>query len=259
MKAFISMESTSLNMTERRRTELFVLMFYAATCIFGFAIAAAAQDRIVNFDRDKGTLEVNAHEIPLDALLRDISKKTGLKLELNVALSDPVSFDLEPQPFDEAIKHLLGGRSYSLNYEKTAEGKFLPSRLRVMGMGTGPAKLASGDKKRAGMLPEAKERHTITVDKSELKEALRDRASLVKQVSTSPDHKGVRINQVPEDSPLRTLGLEEGDVIESVNGRPIRSFIQFLDALPNGPATPPVIQIMKTKDGRHDPVYIRLQ
>jgi S1-C subfamily serine protease len=71
---------------------------------------------------------------------------------------------------------------------------------------------------------------------------------------------GIRLNRIPKGSVLARIGLEQGDIVRDVNGRPVKSTAALLAALKDPPNGEPMIRIGRMrKNGLVDPIYIELQ
>jgi hypothetical protein len=71
---------------------------------------------------------------------------------------------------------------------------------------------------------------------------------------------GIRLTRIPKESVLARIGLNEGDIVRDVNGRPIKSTADLFAALEDPPVDPTMIRIERlNKNGLMDPIYIHLR
>jgi len=82
------------------------------------------------------------------------------------------------------------------------------------------------------------------------------------EVSSSPvpdDMGGIRLTRIPKESVLAQIGLEAGDIVRDVNGRPVNSTDELIESLKNPPPELPTIRIERLRrNGQIDPIYIEL-
>lgn len=97
------------------------------------------------------------------------------------------------------------------------------------------------------------------------KKAFTDTKNLPKQISTEetgdgPDESGIRITMLAENSVFRKIGLNQGDIINDVNGQPVSTGPEFIEALSSASKGNHPIRIERLKKDRLiDPIYIELK
>ena len=88
--------------------------------------------------------------------------------------------------------------------------------------------------------------------------------SLSQQISAIPINdgplsRGIKITSLAENSTLSQLGLSSGDVINKLNGAQVQSAEEFVQSLSSLSGYQPIVRIERTRNGRTDPIYLRLR
>ena len=88
-----------------------------------------------------GLVTIDVHEAPLSDLLEEITRQTGLALEGQASLTDRVTAQFQQMSLDEALRVVLDGQSYALEYSLVApdggDTARVPTRLRIFQKGGG--------------------------------------------------------------------------------------------------------------------------
>ena len=89
-----------------------------------------------------GLLTLDVHEASLSDLLKEIARKSGLALEGQASLTERVTAQFQQMRLDEALRVVLDGQSYALEYSLVAPAgggvTRVPTRLRIFqGGGSG--------------------------------------------------------------------------------------------------------------------------
>jgi hypothetical protein len=223
-----------------------------------FLLLAALDQQIVlaaslRIEVRESLIDLQVQEVPLTEVLRAITEKTEVTLEIPEALADPVSCEIEGASLEEVVRRLLSDRSYVLTYRKTADGNSIPDTLQVLGRrGTAPAPLEPP--------------HDIEIPKVVDRYWLEDQhQDLSLQLNAIPTDQGafgtgILIKGIQEDSAFLEWGLKEGDVIDDVNGLPVRNREEFMQAFLKASRDHGMVRISRrTQDQKISPIYLHAQ
>lgn len=242
-------------MTPRRKTPFHVLMLGCLTviCLTAFGTAQASSLSV----NVQGTLvDIQADQVPLIDILKAISEKTGISIKTSDSLREPVSLDLKGTTLEKCLRRLLANQSYTLAFHKTKSDQFIPVDLRIIGTGA-PSLIERAP---------PPDDHMKRYQKDRIAREFGDARKLSTQISAEPlkegpDQRGIRIARLSEDSFLKTIGLKEGDIVNDVNGHPVKTVQEFTEALQSASKeiSPSIIRIERlNSNGEIDPIYIEL-
>jgi hypothetical protein len=225
------------------------------------------------------TIDIQADEVPLIEVLQAISEKTGISLKADESLSEPVSLVLNGTSVEKCIRRLLAKRDYTLLFVKDDQDRVVPVELQVVGGQTSegdakgarhasgqPSKVkkATSQPRKVQTTPSPPEDPMKRFGKAWFERAVRDTKRLSQQVTAGPteedlDVPGLRITRVSRGSVFHKVGLRAGDVIHNVNGQPVNTVEEFIEALQSATEEQPMIRIEgMSKDGQMHPIYIEL-
>lgn len=111
-----------------------------ASIAFFLAVFLAAQGSLaagagvkVTYDKQRDRLSIQAHKVSLTQVLGRIAAETGMNIRTHPDVEKTITLQLPPQPLERALKQLVRGLSYILEYDTVrVSGK--TSRSRVVGM-----------------------------------------------------------------------------------------------------------------------------
>lgn len=114
-----------------------------------------------------GLLSVKVHQLPLQALLKEISRLSGVEIVIYGSITETVSMQFENLPLDEGLKRLVGSSGVMLVYEESSSQKRSPAKTALKkaivlskGEGISPGTTGQGDapsdRDRAARLARAK-------------------------------------------------------------------------------------------------------
>jgi hypothetical protein len=89
-----------------------------------------------------GRLTLKAECVPLDAVLKEISRQTGLRVISAVSLGQPVNADFSRLTLRSALERVLAGENYAI-VEKSGENS-APASVAIMILGAAPRSHAAG-------------------------------------------------------------------------------------------------------------------
>lgn len=242
---------------------VFSLSCILTFCLIGYGIAESSS---LHLKLQRSMIDIQAEEVPLIDILMALSDKTGMILKSSDDLTNAVTIDLKAVSVENCIHRLLAGRNYALIYKKTQDDKSVPIELRVVG--SAPLRnmtLSSSQISDIDTGPSAPDDHMRKYQRKWFKQAFADTKNLPKQISTEPtgdghEQAGIRITRLAENSAFQKIGLNQGDIINDVNGKPVKTAQQFIQALQSaskGNNHP--IRIERLKNDRFiDPIYIEL-
>ena len=257
-------------MASRMKT-FFPALFLVCTfsCPIGPGMAGASS---LHLEVRGSLIEIQTERVPLIDILKAVSDKTGIILKSGDSMADAISCDLKAASVEKCIQRLLVNRNYALIYKKSEPDRFVPVELRVFG--SHPLKRltdASGHVPQAGTDIPPPEDPMKRYQRTWFEQKFKDEKKLAAQISAKPmdglinempDARGFRITKLAKNSVFQEIGLKEGDIIADVNGQPVgttREFVQALRSVPEG-SNPAIIRIERLQDDRLiDPIYIELR
>lgn len=255
-----------MTLQQRKVCQAFLVMAYVFT--LSFLTCNITQASSLELDvRSSGIIDIQAEEVPLIDILKAISDKTGIILKSGDDLTNAVTIDLKAISVENCIHRLLAGRNYALIYKKTQDGKSVPIELRVVGSASlTNMTLSSSQISDISTEAPAPDDHMRKYQRKWFKQAFADTKNLPKQISTEVtgdghEQSGIRITRLAENSVFRQIGLNQGDIINDVNGEPVKTAQQFIQALQSVSKgnNHPIIRIERLKnDHSIDPIYIEL-
>lgn len=235
--------------------------------VFTFSLLTynITQASSLKLDVRSSLIDIQAKQAPLIDILKAISAKTGIILKSGADLTDEVTINLKTMSIENCIHRLLAGRNYALIYKKIQNDKSVPIELRVVG--SAPLKnitLSSSQISDIDTEPSAPDDHMRKYQRKWFKQAFADTKNLPKQISieeTGDGHEqsGIRITRLAKNSVFRKIGLNEGDIINDVNGKSVSTCPEFIKALRSASNGNYLIRIERLKkDHLIDPIYIEL-
>ena len=243
--------------------QVFLVMAYVFT--LSLLTHNITQASSLKLDIRSSIIDIQAEQVPLIDILKAISDKTGIILKSDVDLTNAVTIDLKGLSVENCIHRLLAGRNYAVIYKKTQEDKSVPIELRVVGSGSlrnmtlTPSQISDIDTE-----PPEPDEHMRKYQRKWFKQAFSDTKNLPKQISTEPtddghEQSGIRITRLAENSAFQKIGLNQGDIINDVNGEPVSTCKEFIEALRSALNGNHLIRIERLKKDRLiDPIYIEL-
>ncbi|OGP66615.1 MAG: hypothetical protein A2169_04490 [Deltaproteobacteria bacterium RBG_13_47_9] len=204
----------------------------------------------------KGSLiDLKAEDIPLADVLKAVSGKAEFLIKSDDTMTERISCEFKGISLEKVIQQLLKNRNYALVYKKIGEARFLPFELWIV----------SGSHSQSPPLPSLAETPGTSYQKAWFKREFEDEDRLLNLITTSPsmvrpDGAGISITKLSEDSPFQKIGLKEGDIIFDVNGQPISTVQDFIQALKSVSSAPQLLLMIgiKRSDNSTDPIYINL-
>lgn len=217
-------------------------------------------------------LEIQADGVPLGDVLAAVSAKTGLVVKAGEALTEAVTCRFTGLTLEEGVRRLMKNRSYALICAETKGPASRPPELWILGT-NGPGFLLGSTASPLGTLsataPEGlapPEDHTNRYRKDWLAGEVANREQLARQFSARPsgaqtEERGIVITKLAPDSLLQKIGIDQGDLVSRVNGRPVGTVREFISAFQSVPQEPSSIMMIERRkpDGRLDPVYVHLE
>lgn len=225
---------------------------------------------------DNSLVNLRADEAPLPEILNKIASDFGFSLRGAELATELISCRLIASPLSASLESLLVNWNYVLLYKKNDKGESAPSTLWVINKNphrnpsqnqenphlsqTSPSTLSPLEEESP-----SPEDHLKKFKKNEIAAALADSEDVLLDIDTTPcpDNeagKGIKITRLYRDSPLKQIGLLEGDVILDVNGLAVNSaaeLVKMLTTAIDGPVS--VVRIERYRNGLIDPIYLELQ
>lgn len=209
-------------------------------------------------------VQLTADGAPLNKILESLSSQSGIKLKSTDQATELVYCHLTNEPLVETLKKLLRNWSFTFIYKSDNNEATLPDTLWIIKKNprantTDPIHLASME---APALP--RQDHQKRFEKTALTKVFADSQKVLasfsaKNNATEAQSKGMRIITLSPDAPFREMGLKEEDLIVNVNGQPVATAIEFVQALTSATKNgPPIIRIDRRHNGMVDPIYLEI-
>jgi hypothetical protein len=236
---------------QQRKMERF--FFLGLIFIFCNICQGAALGSSLSLVVKDSLVDLKAEDIPLIDVLKAISAKTELAIKSDETLTESILCDFKKTSLEEVIQQLLKNRNYVMVYRERGNKPFLLSELWIV----------SGGNSHNPLLSSLPENHAKSYEKEWFKREFDDEDRLLKSISTSPSilmpgSEGILITRVAEDSPFQKLGLKEGDRIHDVNGQPIATVTDFIQALKSVSSNPQSLLMigLRRSDNSSHPIYV---
>jgi hypothetical protein len=247
-------------MTLLFRPPIGILNCFMAIAVSLLCMPAYAQEASIAIDVQEKAIQIWAKEARLDDILQILAKKMDLTLSFMESLPERVSCDHTDTSVEAILKRLLPNRSYSLVYREAGEGRFVPSELKILGQRSPEAAPVLAT---TVVMPVERSNNLDRVWYGRTFEA---GSNLMEQIAADPvygealPNGGLHIRELSEDSAFAQLGLAPGEVVSNVNGKPISSAQDLIEALQSVSLEHPIIRIERWRgDMMFDPIYLELQ
>uniref|UniRef100_A0A831ZYT0 PDZ domain-containing protein n=1 Tax=Desulfacinum infernum TaxID=35837 RepID=A0A831ZYT0_9BACT len=224
---------------------------------------------------------VQANQAPLREVLEGLASQMGFAVEGLGVAQRPITCDMDWMPVDQAVRTLLAFENYIMVYADRPGDRKELRKVVVLGKRSTPVDQRPQG---GGLLPSgvwtdvavtlpsppptagnAPPRDPMRrVQRSWMDGQIVHNAAALSGFSADSigDDRGLRAMRIavlPEGSPLRALGLQEGDVITDVNGTPVSDAGAFGAILKQAVQSASMVRIeRRTPDGGMDPLYIEL-
>jgi C-terminal processing protease CtpA/Prc len=216
-----------------------------------------ASEQSLSVEVRGSTVDIVAEHVPLEQVLKTLAEKASFELEVKTPLEQDVSCQWRGIGIEELIRRLLANRNYMLSYGRAADGQYLPSELKVAAEGL---MKSMGDSVTAVHPMESVS--IKQVDRAWLEQQHDTIFGEVVAVSTEkgPMGHGIQIEEIQEDSFLAAMGVRKGDIIDEINGIPVKSQDDLVEVMLRGSANLGTLRISRhTQDGQTDPIYLQLE
>jgi hypothetical protein len=211
-------------------------------------------------------LDIHAQKVALLDVLEALCDQAGVILITEGTRNDIISLNLKSVTVEEGFKRILSNRNYTLLFRKDKSGRFVPLELRIFGDQAGEIQIRKPRTTLSDVDSESPERR---FKKDLFLRAFQDTNKLMGQLKAEPldgkDHpenSGIRLTRLSEASVFNEIGLRPGDVIQDVNGRQIRTALDFINGIKASLAKDiPAITIRIERlrsNGLMDPIYLEL-
>ncbi|MDP2643303.1 MAG: hypothetical protein Q8P24_00020 [Desulfobacterales bacterium] len=248
---------------QNRHLYIFLSMGFALIFLAGArtARAASVQVSVRNF-----LISIQARQAPVIDVLKAIADRTGISFETGDPLAEPVSLDFKDLTLEECIRRLLVNRNFSLIFEKSTTNVVVLKSVRVTG--SGPMTRVQPGPGLPQPRPEApSQEHVVhrSYKKDWLVKEFENAQRLEAQIRIADPDDGIsdggaRVRRISRRSVLSQIGLKKDDVVHSVNGTPVQSAGELIEALQSASREGGSIHIeRKLRDGRMEPIQIEIQ
>lgn len=208
-------------------------------------------------------VQLTADGVPLNKILESLASQSGLKLKATDQATELVYCHLVNETIPEILKKLLRNWSFTLIYKGDNNKGSSPDTLWIINRNSGtkandPLHLISMDDPAlpSQTTPQKNfEKDTITRMFADPQKVLAGFSA--KKHTSTEQSTGIQITKISADSPLKEIGVQEEDLIVDVNGQPVSTAAEFVQALTTATKNAvPTIRIDRRHNGMVDPVYL---
>jgi hypothetical protein len=238
----------------------FLLSIGCLAVIFTVAVPSV-QAAALNLDVRNSRIDIHAEQVPLIDILKTISGKADIVIRSRDPLTDRVSLNLKGVSIEQCLRRLLGNRNYALTYKKIEDNRIVPASMHIYG--TGSVTLIKPDIRPEPPL-HPPEDPLKRIERKSFEKAIGDTNKLSKQivanfVSRGPEGNGIKLTKVPNDSFFGRIGLNDGDIVQDVNGEQVETTEDLIEAIQAVTEEQNMIRIARIKKNNlMDPIYIEL-
>jgi len=227
------------------------------------SLRVTVQDSLIN---------VRAEQVPLIKVVEAICERTGIVLKSSDPMTEPVSVDFKGITLEKCLRRLLSKRSYALVTEQGADRQITNVSLHILAAGSAagnatsvPQKIPSGAIEQAALQPP--EDPSKRYERESFSQMFEDSKNLKKQISaqtlgSSPQGAGILITKLSKESALKKIGLEVGDTVNDVNGKPVSTADELIETIQTESQNREqnMLRIERLrKNELMDPIYIELK
>jgi len=255
------------------------LLFPKVACLissilFCFFFSGFSQSELLDIHIQDERVVIKAEEVELKKILQAISLETGMQFSFFASeTSEVISCKIDEPSIASSLSSLLKNWNYSLVFGKNVEGSMIPESLWLVGkVSDNPHFTTLQTSAETVGNPDDHVKHlqkNVFADlfKDELIRAKQMKAKKLEHSSgqvdeTSPyllpGQSGIQITALDLDSAFSKIGLHTGDIVYDVNGMPINSVKDFINAM-KAPEGQSIVRIERYKDAKTiDPIYIEI-
>lgn len=258
------------------RVYAFVLILLVPLCLIREIEAEEVHVRV-----HEGKVHLDVRNRSLSEVLQALAMQAGFVIKGAEGTNRSISFKAESMPVDELVRKLLNLENYVLVYTKNEWVNGELETVVILGTRAGPVPADN-----EGVLgqfidgvwtdvPIALPQPALSSSRGEPEDPIRrvERAVVMQGFSNwekvfsecrgepvASQDPALRLTRLPESSPLRLLGLNEGDLVTDVNGKRVASLEDLAVGLAEGlQGSNSTLRIeRRTPEGTSDPVYTEL-
>jgi len=254
--------------TKRSSYLLIIFSFLIATsCLLGTRTVQASSLIVKVQD---SLVDLQAEQVPLIKVIEAICDKTGIVLKSSDPMTEPVSVDFKRITLEKCLRRLLSKRSYALVTEQGADDEIIYVSLHILAAGSPagnatsvPLKIPSGAIEEAALQPP--ENPSKRYERESFSQMFEDSKNLKKQISaqtlgTSSQGAGILITKLSKESVLKQIGLDVGDTVNDVNGKPVSTADELIELVQTESQDRQVVRIERLRrNDVMDPIYIFIE
>lgn len=237
-------------------------------CLFSAILSLAGVDEChasrIDIRINDNAVEVSADDAPFIDVLKKLADKIGFDLIIKDTVNEVVTFDLKSENLEACLERLLARRNYVLTFRQLEDNTMAPKELVLIGTKAPTIYKARTQNK------DVADSHMNQADRKWYETYFSDPDTLSKQIEVQqvnitsetdrPFGAGIKVIRVSEDSAFSQIGIKSGDRIQAVNGMPVTSRKELINALNIATdMNPAIIQIERLDDNSQlDPVYVQI-
>lgn len=214
-------------------------------------------------------IQLKADGVPLNKILESISTQSGVKLRATDQATELIYCQVANAPLVETLKKLLRNWNFAFIYKGNGHGDSSPDSLWIINKNprtdlTEPVYLVSSDNPEGPPLQDHQkrfEKNALSAVFAEPKKVLASFTTTNQFVLKDPvadtQSKCVQIASISQGSAIREIGLEENDLVIDVNGQPVTSAKELVEAIKTATGQDTqIIRIDRRRNDMIDPIYI---
>jgi membrane-associated protease RseP (regulator of RpoE activity) len=214
-------------------------------------------------------IQLSSDGAPLNTILDAISHQAGINLRSTEQATEPIYCHLTNAPLVETLNKLLRNWNFAFIYKANGKGSYFPDTLWIISQNSHtrsiePVRLVSTE----GPADPPLEEHQKRFEKSALTTVFADSTKVLASftaknnfVLEDPVAKTkstcVQISSLSPNSAIRELGLQENDLVVNINGQPVTSATELVEAMKKvSEQKKSIIRIERQHNDMIDPIYI---
>jgi len=241
------MVTTSQWSAPGKRHQLLLYSFLLALWIVPFTLRPVlANEPSPSFTlKIEGTMvQLNADGVPLHNILDAIAAQSGIKLRATEQTTELIYCHLTRAPLVETLKKLLRNWNFALIYKGSSNNTASPDTLWVIGKNphtdlTAPLYLVNTENPEGIPLQDHQKRFeknaltAVFADSTKVMAGFtaKDHFNFMGTPDPLPQSQCLQIKTLSDDSAIREIGLQEGDLVMHVNGQHVTTATEFLEAI----------------------------
>jgi len=215
----------------------------------------------LNIEVHDSRIDIQTEDAPLFDALNAISKKTGISFKACLSSSEPATLET-------CLRRALSKGNYAIIYKKMANGEFAPVEIRLFGQfqenesdNTVVAHQGAEGVSEEPTDPMRQYNRSVFIQAFSKPDELLEQISVDRvEIAQHPNGYGLQITSLDDDSVFKEIGLQTGDIVMDVNGKPVKTVGDIVRSLrASGEEGSSGIRLERLNaNGDIHPIYIEL-